>query len=98
MPSRPDLRRSLGREAIYGANHKTTDEAEVEPTEPTDDSRKRWEELHRRATYHLPVDLQQAIAEEADRSGRSKSRVVTDALRAYLQIDDGKRSTVNGRR
>lgn len=96
MPSRPDLRRSLGREAIYG-NEPDTGTSRVE--EPAAEPRHRpsWEELHRRATYHLPIDLQEAVAAEAERSGRSKSRVVTDALRTYLQ-GDGKRSTVNGRR
>lgn len=89
MPTRPDLRQSLGREAIYG-------EGDTAPG-PQQATRKSWEELHRRATYHLPVDLQEAIAAEAQRSGRSKSRVVTDAVRAYLTAE-GKPLTVNGRR
>lgn len=89
MSARPNLRQSLGREAIYsqpagGADHR-------DDTQP-EEARRSWADLHSRATYHLPVDLQQAIAEEAARSGRSKSRVVADALRAYLG------STVNGRR
>ena len=46
-----------------------------------------WEETHRRATFHLSVTLHEAIAAEADRSGRTKSQVVTDALRQHLQVD-----------
>lgn len=96
MPSRPDLRRSLGREAIYGSEPEPGTSCVEQPAVEPRRGRS-WEELHRRATYHLPIDLQEAIAVEAERSGRSKSRVVTDALRAYLH-GDGKRSTVNGRR
>jgi hypothetical protein len=96
VPSRPDLRRSLGREAIYG-NQPDPAATPLHPAPAEAQQKPSWEELHRRATYHLPIDLQEAIAAEAERSGRSKSRVVTDALRAYLQ-GDGKRSTVNGRR
>lgn len=84
MPARPDLRQSLGREAVYG-------DVPVAPTtnrggRPKGDG-PTWEDLHSRVTYHLPNELQQAVAAEATRSGRTKSRVVADALRSYLSDD-----------
>lgn len=80
MPARPDLRQSLGREAVYGAAPPARPDGagRVNGGEPS------WADLHSRATYHLSIHLQNAIAEEAERSGRSKSRVVADALRSYL--------------
>lgn len=46
--------------------------------------RPRWEATHRRYTVHLPVDLIEAIAAESQHTGRSKARIVTDALQAYF--------------
>lgn len=46
----------------------------------------KWEEVNTRATYHLPRDLLRAVEDEATRSGRSKSRVVADAIRQHLGL------------
>ncbi len=44
-----------------------------------------WDESYRRVTFHCPVALLQAVEAEMERSGRSKSRVIVDALRAALE-------------
>ena len=59
-----------------------TKKAESEPA-----SGGTWEESHQRVTFHCPVELRKAIEEEVRRSGRSKSRVIVDALREHLQIE-----------
>lgn len=82
MP-RPDLKSALGREAVYA----DTPPAPEGARGPRDTGRPKWDETHSRATFHLPRDLQQAIAAEATRSGRSKSQVVADALRQHLAVD-----------
>ncbi len=48
---------------------------------------KRWEDTHRRVTFHCSVALLEAIEAEMERSGRSKSQVITEALRAALGVD-----------
>jgi hypothetical protein len=46
-----------------------------------------WEETHQRVTFHCSVALRKAIEEEVERSGRSKSRVISDAVCAALGVD-----------
>lgn len=43
-----------------------------------------WEETHQRLTFHCPLVLREAIEKEVQRSGRSKSRVIVDALQEHL--------------
>jgi hypothetical protein len=43
-----------------------------------------WEAAHQRVTFYCPVDLLDQVEAEVARSGRSKSRVIVDALRAHL--------------
>jgi hypothetical protein len=96
MPSRPNLSQALGREAVYGPTPSTTD-APRRPGRPKKTDGPTWEESHERATFHLARDLHQAVKEEAARSGRTKSAVVSDALREHLakQRPAPKRPTVS---
>ena len=55
--------------------------AESTPAAPT------WEETHQRLTFHCPVTLRRAIEEEVARSGRSKSRIIVDAVREHLGLE-----------
>ncbi len=45
----------------------------------------RWDESNRRVTFYCPVEVLEAIEAEMKRSGRSKSQVIVNALRAYLE-------------
>lgn len=83
MPARPDLKKALGRDAVYGDTPSTSTPAR-RPGRPKKTDGPTWEELHERATFHLPVELHQAVKDEAQRSGRTKSGVVVDALREHL--------------
>ena len=98
MPKRPDLGGALrGREAIYGAAPAADPgpasalppaAAALAPRggRPKKDG-PTWEDLHQRATFHLPVELHEAVRREAVRSGRTKSRVVADAIRQHLGLE-----------
>ena len=55
--------------------------------QPAPDPPATWEETHQRLTFHCPVALRQAVEEEVRRSGRSKSRVIVDALREHLGVE-----------
>lgn len=57
-----------------------------EPSAAATPERPGWEQLHRRWTFHAPVDVLDAVAAEAKRSGRSKSAVVVAALRKELGV------------
>ena len=46
-----------------------------------------WEEAHQRVTFHCPKPLVAKIEREMRRSGRSKSRVIVEALAADLGGD-----------
>ena len=83
--ARPNLKSALGREAVY-ADHPAA--APPAPAGRATAAGRSWEETHSRATYHLSRDLQEAVAQEATRSGRSKSRVVADALRQHLKLKE----------
>jgi len=87
MPARPDLKRALGRDAVYGDTPPAgaaNGGGARRPGRPKKTDGPTWEESHERATFHLPVELHQAVKEEALRSGRTKSAVVADALREHL--------------
>lgn len=42
----------------------------------------RWEDRHRRLTFHCPAELLEAIERESAATGLSKSRVIVERLRA----------------
>jgi hypothetical protein len=42
-----------------------------------------WEDVNRRVTFYCPEELLDAIEAEMATSGRSKTAVIVDALRAY---------------
>ena len=95
MPTRPDMKKALGREAVYGDQPLPSAPAPAPAPKKVERRRagrplrtdgQRWEETHSRATFHLPLELQSAIDTEAARSGRTKSGVVADALRQHLGI------------
>jgi Ribbon-helix-helix protein, copG family len=83
VPKRSSLRDRLGQdqvrgqEAIYGQPEPATDR----PPSTTEGG---WEAAHQRVTFYCPLELLEAIGAEIARSGRSKSRVITDALREHL--------------
>lgn len=81
MTPRPKMSERLapqGAGAVYGTL------PEKPGLSPASGKGQRWDEANTRATFHLPLELQRAVAEEATRSGRSKSQVVADALREHL--------------
>jgi hypothetical protein len=45
-----------------------------------------WDASHRRVTFYCPDDVLEAIHTDMARSGRSKTRVIVDALRAHLPL------------
>jgi hypothetical protein len=59
----------------------STDEGRLSTVEG---QRSTWEASHSRVTFYCPDDLLEAVEREMDRSGRSKSRVIVDALREHL--------------
>jgi hypothetical protein len=46
--------------------------------------REPWEAQHKRVTFYCPTELLARIEAEMDRSGRSKTAVIVDAVRADL--------------
>lgn len=85
---RPNLRDRMseparGREAVYGP-------PPIVDAQPSTDDRvpstvDRWEDAHKRVTFYCPSDLLAAVEAEMARSGRSKSRVIVDALAGHLR-------------
>lgn len=47
-----------------------------------------WDELHRRTTFYCPIELVEALDRARKATGRSKSQVIVDALRAHLDAGD----------
>lgn len=78
-PRRPSMGQALGRDAVYGAG----DAPDGRPA-PAPGKGPRWDETHSRATYHLPLEIQRRVDQEAKRSGRSKSKVIADLLAEHL--------------
>ncbi len=91
MAKRPDIQSARARdvgqgaEAIFGGSGAAPTPLRRRPGRPAREGGA-WDELHSRVTYHLPRDLQEAVGETAAASGRSKSQVVTDAIRQHLKI------------
>lgn len=56
-----------------------------DPATPAEDHPARWEETHQRVTFHCPRSLLARIEQEMARSGRSKTRVIVDAVEAALE-------------
>jgi Ribbon-helix-helix protein, copG family len=87
VPPRRSVRDRLGqdqargRAAIYG-------QPEPAPSPPPPAPARRegpsWDDTHQRVTFYCPLELLEAIEAERERTGRSKSRVITDALREHL--------------
>jgi hypothetical protein len=85
VPSkRPRLRDRLateprGRDAVYGQPPAVNrGPSTVDPPAPS------WEEAHTRVTFYCPRELLARLEAEMGRSGRSKSRVIVDALTDHL--------------
>ena len=80
-----------GREALYQSEPPSTVGETVDRKRLTVDRKpspvtaQKWEESHVRVTFHCPVDLVEAIEAEASDSGRTKSRVIVEAIRADLR-------------
>lgn len=71
---------SAGREAIYAS----PDTSEASSTEDRPQPIGTWENNHRRVTFYCSLELVQKLEAEITRSGRSKSRVIVDAIQAHL--------------
>jgi len=85
VPKRSTLRDRLavdarGQEAVYGQPSTVDGQPSTLPT-PDGPG---WEASHLRVTFYCPRELLGQVEAEMDRSGRSKSRVITDALREHL--------------
>lgn len=44
-----------------------------------------WDKNHTRVTFHCPKALLREVEEEMKRSGRSKSRVIVDAITKHIE-------------
>ena len=88
MPKRSSLRDRLdqeearGQEAVYG-QPSTVDRQPSTVSAPNVPG-PGWEAAHQRVTFYCPRDLLDQVEAEVAHSSRSKSRVITDALRAHL--------------
>jgi hypothetical protein len=54
------------------------------PKTLTNGPRAPWEAQHKRVTFYCPTELLARIEKEIVRSGRSKTAVIVDAVRAEL--------------
>jgi hypothetical protein len=48
-----------------------------------------WEDSHRRVTFHCPNAVLAEVEAAMKKSGRSKSRLIVDAIRAHLAVGQG---------
>lgn len=60
------------------------DKAPTRPRQRQTAVGKRWEDTHRRATFHLSNDILDQLAEFSETNGRNKSEVVRTAVAEYL--------------
>jgi hypothetical protein len=86
VPKRSSLHDRLdqdaqGAEAVYG-QPSTVDRQRSTVSAPNLPDR--WEAAHQRVTFYCPRELLDQVEVEVARSGRSKSRVIVDALRDHL--------------
>ncbi len=44
-----------------------------------------WDKNHTRVTFHCPKELVREVEAEMKRSGRSKSRVIVDAITRHIE-------------
>lgn len=82
MPKRPDIG-AQARPPARGA-------ATFAP-----DASQRWEDRFTRVTFHCPVEALDAVEKEMARTGRSKSRVIGEALLAHFRSTDTDTDTVS---
>ncbi len=68
-----------GREAIYSPGGSSSTAAKDPALAAT------WDASHRRITFYCPVGMVPELEVEMVRSGRSKTAVIVDALRAHLK-------------
>ena len=89
MPAkRPNLRDRMnpaprGRDAVYGPPDTVDERPQTDDGVPS--TVDRWEDTHKRVTFYCPAALLTEVEAEMRRSGRSKSRVIVDALAAHLK-------------
>ena len=86
-----------GREAVYTATsspvptprntsaHTVDDRPWTVDRRPSTVDVERWEDTHQRVTFYCPRELLAVVEAEMERSGRSKSRVIVDALAEHLR-------------
>ena len=90
MPRRPSLRdhpirrepESQGRESVYAPGEDQPSAVDRTPSQP---ETPKWDNHHKRVTFYCPLDLVARIETEVADSGRSKSRVIVDAVLEHLR-------------
>jgi len=75
-------RSTVHRKRSARTKQSTSAKAPIVKGEP--DATAEWEASNTRVTFYCPVSLLGQIEQEIRRSGRSKTRVVVDALREHL--------------
>jgi Ribbon-helix-helix protein, copG family len=91
VAKRPSLRDRLdqepegrGREAVFGPRSAVDEQRHTVDRGPSTVDLDRWEDTHQRVTFYCPRDLLAAVEAEMRRSGRSKSRVIVEAIAEHL--------------
>ena len=91
MPKRRSLSDRLtpdaaprGREAVFGPRPTVDEQPQTVNRPPSTVDAARWEDTHQRVTFYCPRDLLAAVEAEMRRSGRSKSKVIVDAIAAQV--------------
>jgi len=72
--STADRKRSTSRKTVKPASSEGTAEGTAE-----------WDASHVRVTFYCPVSLLGQVESEITRSGRSKTRVIVDAIQSHLK-------------
>lgn len=95
MPKRPTLGERVAADTSRGRHafdpRPDVESAPADRTDPAPARRLSWEERHRRVIFHCPIDLLEDLEAEMKRSDRSKSQVLTEALREHLRNDRTRR-------
>lgn len=91
MPKRRSLSDRLapdttprGRDAVFGGRETVDHQPQTVDRGPSTVDTGRWEDAHQRVTFYCPRELLDAIEAEMRHSGRSKSKVIVDAIAEHL--------------
>jgi hypothetical protein len=73
--------------ATAGQGTQSTEHSAQSTEEVTTRPLPKWERDHAKMSFYLPRDVLAELDAEAKRTGRSKSRIVTDLLREHLKLE-----------